>query len=74
MSTANPNRVRASVSAQEPSGVRESTHTLTGLSEADLGLLVEALATHREAAPVGMDYRHVDTLRAKIVDAWIWYA
>lgn len=52
----------------------EPSHTLTGLSEADLGLLAEALATHRDAAPIGMDYRHVDTLRAKIVDAWIWYA
>lgn len=45
-----------------------SGKTLTELSERDLQTLAQALTCLRKAAPVGMDYKHVDTLRAQIVE------
>ena len=57
-----------SESAQSGSQVDAPLFTLSGLSERDLWVLNEALISHRKLAPVGMDYRHVDTLKAKIVD------
>lgn len=61
----------APVSAPETAGVQEPSRVPVSLSERELRLLADALASHRLRAPVGMDYREVDTLRAKIVDAWI---
>lgn len=65
----NDSTVPGSVPQNE--SVAESIYTLTGLSERDLQTLAQALTALRKASPVGMDYKHVDTLRAHVVDLWI---
>lgn len=59
------------VSVSETANAPQPLKTLPGLSERDLETLARALSAYRLAAPVGMDYRHVDTLRGSIVDLWL---
>lgn len=61
----------SSESVSEGVDVPQSLYTLTGLSERDVRTLAQALTALRKASPVGMDYRHVDTLRARVVDLWL---
>jgi hypothetical protein len=81
MSTANPNRTQLNEGMELMSGsesdertpeVGEPLYTLTGLSERDLETISCALGAYRDSKyPSDMDYQHVDTLRANIVDLWI---
>lgn len=59
------------VSVSEGKEVPDVIKTLTGLSDRDLETLAQALTVLRKASPVGMDYRHVDTLRGHVVDLWL---
>ncbi len=72
MSTANPKRTRldAPLSAQESSGVQEPTYTLTGLSEADLGLLADALHVLNDHATKGERYEMIMDMIHKLYTAY----
>lgn len=65
------NDVTGPQSVPQSVGEGEPLRTLTGLSDEDLRTLAQALTALRKAAPVGMDYRHVDTLRAHVIDLWL---
>jgi hypothetical protein len=66
-----PECCSGSVSVLQPVEAPEVLKTLVGLSDKDLQTLAQALTALRKASPVGMDYKHVDTLRGKIVDLWL---
>ena len=71
LDTTPPKALSVPESDERTTEVPETRKTLTGLTDEDLRLLGQALTTLRKVSPVGMDYRHVDTLRAHIVDLWI---
>jgi hypothetical protein len=66
-----PECCNGSVSVSESVEAYEVPKTLVGLSDKDLQTLAQALTALRKASPVGMDYKHVDTLRGKVVDLWL---
>lgn len=68
---ATENDVTGSESTSQATTKDEPLKSLHGLADADLQLLARALTVLRKTSPAGMDYRHVDTLRAKVLDVWM---